>query len=463
MQINRTNYEAFVLDYLEGNLTPEVRQQVEAFLLAHPDIQAECEDLMGVALPQDELLFEDKQKLKIEDDISHADWLMMHVLDGEATAAEREELNALLLDPIQARNFEALKLAVLRPDPQPFEDKSSLRVADRLTPQQERQLHDANAFPALQPLLSETFDKSNIYFPDTVDWSNDSDLAAAFAEGDLPAELHVVARQKMADSPEFARNVKMLRQLRLKPQTLVFDGKASLKQKEGRVILFTPNIRRAVAIAAVFVVSLGIWRPWENQGVVTELASEPIATPVQSPSNAPASALEVAATDQNQLGDTSSQAPMKKPSVPAPGVLPNNDDMAQQQPTPKDHKVDFKKDSISVPVMENPTLPEQDGNIAQAPTEPAVHQDYVPIAKDNALKPAETNAPVTLLAFLGDKLEERIEQSQVYSFLDKKKKEMFQSDEVKEPVRFERFKSASQIKQKLILWGLEFERTKRRK
>ena len=144
--------------------------------------------------------------------------------------------------------------------------------------------------------------------------------------------------------------------------------------------------------------------------------------------------------------------------------MPEKADMAQQpQPILHKQEVDFKKDSASAPALENPLMPEEDVNIAQVPNTAVMHQEYMPIPKNNALKPAESTAPVTLIAFLGDKLEERIEQSPVYSFLDKKKKEMFQSEEDEEPVRFERLKSASHIKQKLVLWGLEFERTKRKK
>lgn len=43
MKINRTNYEAYLLDYLEGNLSDDLRRRVEIFLAANPDIAEEFE------------------------------------------------------------------------------------------------------------------------------------------------------------------------------------------------------------------------------------------------------------------------------------------------------------------------------------------------------------------------------------------------------------------------------------
>jgi hypothetical protein len=66
-----------------------------------------------------------------------------------------------------------------------------------------------------------------------------------------------------------------------------------------------------------------------------------------------------------------------------------------------------------------------------------------------------------VLGYIGDRLEERMEQSPVYAFFDKKKKEIFESKDQKESLRYERISSAKGVKQKLVLWGIEFQRHKR--
>ena len=45
MKIDRSNYEAYMIDYLEGKLGEEDRRMVEDFLSAHPDIAEEIEQI----------------------------------------------------------------------------------------------------------------------------------------------------------------------------------------------------------------------------------------------------------------------------------------------------------------------------------------------------------------------------------------------------------------------------------
>lgn len=48
MMITRDNYEVFFMDYIDGTLSADQRKQVEAFLVAHPDLAAELEGLSDV-------------------------------------------------------------------------------------------------------------------------------------------------------------------------------------------------------------------------------------------------------------------------------------------------------------------------------------------------------------------------------------------------------------------------------
>lgn len=63
MMINRNNYEAFFLDFIEGRLNEEQRAEVQLFLLKHPDLAAELEDL--TALPLAENLISPAERLSL--------------------------------------------------------------------------------------------------------------------------------------------------------------------------------------------------------------------------------------------------------------------------------------------------------------------------------------------------------------------------------------------------------------
>ena len=67
MKIDRNNYEAYALDYLEGNLSEDVRDAFIQFLACDPEA-AEAVESVGKGMPvlpvDNSIVFEDKQRLK---------------------------------------------------------------------------------------------------------------------------------------------------------------------------------------------------------------------------------------------------------------------------------------------------------------------------------------------------------------------------------------------------------------
>lgn len=49
-EINSDNYEAFYLDYLEGNLSTEESAQLQSFLLLHPELEVDFDDVPPLSL-----------------------------------------------------------------------------------------------------------------------------------------------------------------------------------------------------------------------------------------------------------------------------------------------------------------------------------------------------------------------------------------------------------------------------
>lgn len=67
-KIDINNYEEFALDYIDGTLLPEQASAFQAFLLSHPDIKAELEEMASFEMPAIEAELSDafKAELKME-------------------------------------------------------------------------------------------------------------------------------------------------------------------------------------------------------------------------------------------------------------------------------------------------------------------------------------------------------------------------------------------------------------
>jgi len=65
MKINRDNYEAYFLDYHEGQLSPEMIEEVELFVVQNPDLKNMLDEFEAISLVADEdIVFETKFSLK---------------------------------------------------------------------------------------------------------------------------------------------------------------------------------------------------------------------------------------------------------------------------------------------------------------------------------------------------------------------------------------------------------------
>ena len=123
--INIHNYEAYLLDYLENNLSDNQQIELFVFLEEHPELNIELNDLSNNPLVcDDSIVFENKNKLKqiaIES-------LMIAEMEGVSSENDSKELKELLaLQPILQKDFDLYKKTVLIPSKIVFLDKESLR------------------------------------------------------------------------------------------------------------------------------------------------------------------------------------------------------------------------------------------------------------------------------------------------------------------------------------------------
>lgn len=127
--ITRDNYEEFFLMYVDNELTPQERSQVEAFVLANPGLQAELDMLMGAKLEPEELSFGNLDSLlsaNMAGSLVDED-LLLHV-DGELDEATKDKVEQRLKkDEAYNQQFQWLLRTKSNPaEVVPCPDKESL-------------------------------------------------------------------------------------------------------------------------------------------------------------------------------------------------------------------------------------------------------------------------------------------------------------------------------------------------
>jgi len=135
-KINRHNYEAYLLDWQEGNLSEEDQAQLRVFLANHPELAAGLKEDGLVYLPEDAegIDFQGKSDLKITvtptDQLNadnYEDWFVRSA-EQELTDSEQQELSVFL-----DRNAELQKdhqlfgLTRLTPEQVTYPDKEALK------------------------------------------------------------------------------------------------------------------------------------------------------------------------------------------------------------------------------------------------------------------------------------------------------------------------------------------------
>ena len=136
MDINRNNYEVYMIDYLDGNLSPEKVDELMVFLDKNPDIKEEAEGL-DMTLPEEEeqsITFDDKAALKqpnpkkesIQEE-NYETWLIAFV-EGNLTPDEEARLDTYLKqNPEKQKELKLFKATKLQPEEITLDDKSHLK------------------------------------------------------------------------------------------------------------------------------------------------------------------------------------------------------------------------------------------------------------------------------------------------------------------------------------------------
>ena len=130
--INRHNYEAFLLDYLEQNLSPNMVAELMVFLEQHPDLKQELDELQAFeVLEPNSVLFDDKATLKKE----ALDNLMIAEIEGINTSQESKTLKYILkADKTAKKDFKLFQQTKLKSKKVIFKDKEALKKEAAIIP-----------------------------------------------------------------------------------------------------------------------------------------------------------------------------------------------------------------------------------------------------------------------------------------------------------------------------------------
>ncbi len=139
VEIDISNYESYLLSYVDNELNDAEKAALDQFLQQHPHIQAELELLKGACVtPDEQIVFDQKAALYRHTPAASADEyesMMLSYVDGELPAEATARLKSWLKEhPEAQKEMALLQVVKLEPDTAVvFENKASLYRTSRKT------------------------------------------------------------------------------------------------------------------------------------------------------------------------------------------------------------------------------------------------------------------------------------------------------------------------------------------
>lgn len=138
-KIDLNNYEAYFLDFMEGNLAVEEKRDLFDFLEVHPELKSEMEnDFGGLELFPEFTEFDHKSSLKIDESdlilsLNTIDELMIASIEGQLSKKHEAQLQAYLQKNNLGRKYAGYQATILKADPAvQYPDKENLKKETRV-------------------------------------------------------------------------------------------------------------------------------------------------------------------------------------------------------------------------------------------------------------------------------------------------------------------------------------------
>lgn len=218
-KIDLNNYEAFLLDYLEGRLSENDVAELKQFVVLHPELEIDLE----TELPEVEsemLFYQSKEHLKRE--FSPTEEELLNYLEGTMSQSQKVQFEKKAEhDPSLAFEINAFKKTKLQHDPElGFDFK--------------QQLHKDEDALVL------------------------NNRALQYLEGEFNNKEALAFEQELATNPRLSSELDSYRKTKLVADTaVVFDNKQRLKRAPVVIPLFTTRVVYSAAAAIIFLVFCG--------------------------------------------------------------------------------------------------------------------------------------------------------------------------------------------------------------
>jgi hypothetical protein len=148
-RISLDNYEAFLLDFSEGNLSDSEVIELKSFLLLHPDLGIDLENLDLPTFPPEELCVGFKSDMLRQDEFIENELLLNYLEKNLDHDASHEVELLLQSDPMLFAEFELLRKTILSPDLQ-----ENLLEPSVLLKTEEQLIENADAFLYMEGLMT---------------------------------------------------------------------------------------------------------------------------------------------------------------------------------------------------------------------------------------------------------------------------------------------------------------------
>jgi transcriptional regulator of met regulon len=128
-KIDIHNYEAYLLDYSEGNLTGELQVELELFLIQHPEFEINLDELSLLSLEDETTTFSNKNALKKTDSDLVCETQFIAYIEKQLPETERLELEkSCSINPTLSKELALYVSTLSAPDTSiVFENKRSLK------------------------------------------------------------------------------------------------------------------------------------------------------------------------------------------------------------------------------------------------------------------------------------------------------------------------------------------------
>ena len=131
MKPNRSNYEIWFTDFLDGNLSEIQVEELKVFLKENPDLKEELNGLTMVTLNPSDFTFSGKNMLgKSPESLSEEqfEYLCIASLENDLTPGQKSEMNEIInRDEMKRKSFERIQKLKLKPSQVTFKRKSIVK------------------------------------------------------------------------------------------------------------------------------------------------------------------------------------------------------------------------------------------------------------------------------------------------------------------------------------------------